>query len=691
MKEFIKKRYPILLFIILLFGISYYYDYHEIILKKPQSVHKWRQSDCASIALNYYQNGMHFFKPTVHNLTSDGGTTGYCCTSEIPILYYFIAVLYKIFGYHDFIYRIINTLIFFSGLFFLFKILHHLLKNTFWAISLTILFFTSPVLIFYANNYLTNSSALAFSFIGWYYFMNYYEGEKSRDLKLSMIFFLLAGACKVTALISLLAITGIFLLEQGKIIRFKSSGKLFKKPLGFLSYVIIILIIVGGWILYASHYNKIHDCTYFSTTIFPFWGLNYEGLINVIDNVIKIWLPDYFHKSVLIFLLLCFLIIIINNKKVDRLLYFVIIFLLILGATYISLQYWTFHDHDYYIINLYIFPVIIVVSAFDLMKRNFCKILNSVITKIMFLIFIVFNIYYAKGRIYERYHGWMNDYSENIDIYEIEPYLRQIGIQPTDTIISLPDWSNSSLYLMNRKGWTEYTDARLNRGEPVYYNRDSTGIQKSINNGAKYLIINGIEELIKRSYLRSFTSNLIGKYNNTLIFELNSTVHNFSLEKRAIKEKLFSDAETISADKKYYKVTDSNKIFENGITRNDEHAFSGSYSVKLDKENPYGMTIRFKDAIPGESFIISVWRKKNKENKGVIIASESSSDYYNNKNIIVADSIGWEKLTKEFFVSQKMDGKEIAIYLYNPGDYPVFFDDFEIIRFNSYHFNHFSQ
>src|SRR3972149_5808757 len=110
-----KKNYSSLLFILALLCVSFFYNYHEIVFKRPQSVHKWRQSDCASIALNYYQNGMDFFHPETHNLTSDGGTTGKCQTSEIPILYYSVAILYTIFGYHDFIFRLVNTLLFFLG------------------------------------------------------------------------------------------------------------------------------------------------------------------------------------------------------------------------------------------------------------------------------------------------------------------------------------------------------------------------------------------------------------------------------------------------------------------------------------------------------------------------------------------------------------------------------------------------
>lgn len=162
-----KSVYKSLIFIVLLLTLAMYYHYDEILLKRPQSTHKWRQTDCASLALNYYQNGMKFFTPETHNLTSDGGTSGKAATSEVPLLYFFVALLYKIFGYHEYIYRLLNTAIFLSGLFYLHKIFRLFISDAFWSIGFALIFFTSPVLVFYGNNFLTNSSALALSIIGW--------------------------------------------------------------------------------------------------------------------------------------------------------------------------------------------------------------------------------------------------------------------------------------------------------------------------------------------------------------------------------------------------------------------------------------------------------------------------------------------------------------------------------------------
>src|ERR1700740_1225362 len=364
-----KNKYTSLLFIIILLAVSFFYKYQEIVFKKPQSIHKWRQSDCASIALNYYQDGMHFFHPETNNLTSDGGTTGKCCTSEVPILYYSVACFYKVFGHHDYIYRILNILIFFSGLFFLYKLLYYVLKDIFWSISITLLFFTSPVLVFYGNNFLTNSSALAFSIIAWYFFIRFLFESKQKWFYVAILCFFIAAAFKITALFSIIAITGIYILEIFNLGKFNEGAKLFKQPKRFIIPILSVFTLIGAWVIYANAYNKQHGCSYFSTTIFPIWSLDKGEIREIAIHIKDMWLDQYFHKSVLLVIICSFIFIIFSFKKNCKFLIYCIIFIFIEEIIYVLFEFWTFSDHDYYTIEMYILPILILVSAFDILKR----------------------------------------------------------------------------------------------------------------------------------------------------------------------------------------------------------------------------------------------------------------------------------------------------------------------------------
>jgi hypothetical protein len=501
-----------------------------------------------------------------------------------------------------------------------------------------------------------------------------------------MVVFLIAAAFKVTALFSLFALAGIFVLEQAGLIKLKENEKLIHKPARFSILVLSLFLIIGTWLVYASHFNQKHACYYFSTTIFPIWNLDKDGIYGVLDNIRNIWLDQYFHMSVLIFLAACFVFNVFSFRKSNKMLLFSIFFILAEVFAYVILQFWTFADHDYYTIDIYILPVLIVISTFDILKRNYNKIFSSLIVKITFALFLLFNIYYAWQKINDRYDGWMNDYPKNKDMYTITPYLRSIGIMPTDTVISIPDISHVSLYLMNQKGWTEYTDEHFGKGKQVYYNRDSAGIQRSVEKGAKYLILNGIEELYDKPYLQSFCSNLAGRYQNVLIFNLRDKKINFNSKEKTVNQIYTCNAESLSNDQhSFLSNSDSAVLFQNGDTRSDEFARSGKYSSKLSESSPYGMTIKLNGLKYGESFEINVWRKKDdKSNGGIVASANSKTPYYNTDyKVVNADSAGWEKLTLNIYVSDDLVKQELTVYVYNPGSKPQYFDDFEIIRYKS--------
>ncbi|KPK87552.1 MAG: hypothetical protein AMS27_02335 [Bacteroides sp. SM23_62_1] len=676
------------IFIFTLFIIAWYFNYPEILLKKPQSIHFPRQADCASLALNYYQSDMDFFHPEIHNLTSDDGTSGKCAPSELPFLYYLVAILYKMFGYHDFIYRIINTLIFFLGLFYFFRLLYVLLNDIFWSVSLPLILLSSPVIAYYANNYLTNTSALAFVIMAWFYFINYYIHGQHKNLYLSALFFFLAGAFKITGLFSLLSLAIIFTLEGLNIIRCHQDGRRIfgnglKRIIPYIPGVIIIFL----WIVYAHRYNQIHDCYYFSTRSFPIWDMNTEATRNVIKAVVKIWFTQYFSIWIYFFLIILFIYMLVNRLSAHPLLFYTIMFLIPIVLLYVLMQFFMLKDHDYYTINIYILPIFIIISSFSLMKQKHYRLFKSLILKSLFFCFVIYHLWYAKSKLDERYNNKENIYYMLHDYYEITPFLEQNGILLKDTVISISGETQLPLYLMNRKGWIEHIETQFGEGEKILYNRDSTGIQHSIDKGAKYMIVRDLEELIVKPYLQSYATNLVGRFNKIHIFDLVNKNPNFTIPERKILQSILCDAEQVTNDSKDYLSFSDSLLFEFGITQSDETSWSGKYSAKLNPSHPFGMTITLPQVKTGESFAIEV-KYSGVPEKGLIIASALTSDvFYYNENTIIPDTVpGWYNISAEFFVPGEMDGKEMKIYLWYTGNDSAYFDDFKITRYSSYSF-----
>src|SRR5438477_3947055 len=107
-----KKSSLIFWFVLLLLFLIY--NYYSILFFRPASMHQWGQCDRASIALNYYQEKEGFLNPKVNNL--DGDCTGKG-VSEMPVIQYISAQFYKVFGFHEWIYRLIELIILSGGLY----------------------------------------------------------------------------------------------------------------------------------------------------------------------------------------------------------------------------------------------------------------------------------------------------------------------------------------------------------------------------------------------------------------------------------------------------------------------------------------------------------------------------------------------------------------------------------------------
>lgn len=626
---------------------------------------------------------MNFFHPQIHLLVSDNGTSGYCATSEIPIYYYAIALLYKLFGVNEFLIRLINLLIFFGGLYYLFRLLYKVLKDYFWSFVLSILMFTSPLLVYYANNYLTNISALSLGIIGFYHFYSWSENKRTSSLYYSAVFYLLAGTFKITGLFMVFTIIFYFIVERIRFIPWnRSRPKTFDKGLIHLLPFLVVVLVIISWVIYSRTYNSVHNSTHFSTTVFPVWNYDLEGIRGILEGVRKLWLTSYFNKYTIILIALLGLSIVFNYKYINPFLLVITVLLLPIIILFIMLQFWTFREHDYYTINMYILVVMILTSSFNGLLNRFPAVFSNSFTKAVFALFLLMNIVYARQEYKKRYSGWMNENSEFLAFREIREKLPEFGIHPDDTVICLPGGSQLALYLLDMNGWTAYVDARFGRDKPIYYNHDSTGIRESISRGARYLFVMGIEEIYRKPYLMDFTGSFAGKYKNILVFDLLSETNNFDIPGRELKLYLSCDMENLSAGNKYFLTSNDSVLLDFGKSQTEEMAFGGRYSSKLSADNAFSLTTKFEKVTAGESFTISSWVYDPKDHCGIIASGDDPDEFYYSRRVIeVEDSLGWRKIEIDFFVPQEIHGKSLNIYMYYPGTDSVYVDDFEIQYF----------
>lgn len=522
--NFLKK--PNVLFVVAFLLISFSYNYLEIFKMYPHSLHTWRQADCLSITLNYYQHGMNFLEPEIHNLISDDNTSGKTI-GEFPILYYFIALLWKIFGIHLWIYRLVGLLVVFWGLFSLFKITSYFLKDNFWAMWLPMILFTSPIFADYGISFLTNVTAFSLVLVAFRYIQLYYAENKTSKLYIAMLFFLLAGLLKTSSLISFVFLLVIFVGER---IPFMNRDKafLFKK---FSAIIPMILVFIGmlTWYSYAESFNNIHKGRYTFNNLWPIWEMSRERIYEFLHAIRTSMAFLVFNIYTLMLFLIMFVVVMFTPRKSSGFFYYGLIILLAGSFIYSLFWFQALSIHDYYYIDLLFFIMFVPFSFLVFMKKNYETVLQSGILKVVFALFLLFNIYYTRQVLELRYFPkadksysiipsqemknllkWIDgNYNEHVKALEnIKPYLLSIGVKQEDKVISIPDQSfNITLFLMNQTGWTEY-------------GHDKTELGKFIPKGAKYLIINDLE-LKNEEYLKPFLHNKIGIYKNVEIYRLN--------------------------------------------------------------------------------------------------------------------------------------------------------------------------
>jgi 4-amino-4-deoxy-L-arabinose transferase-like glycosyltransferase len=459
--------------------------------------------------MNYFQDNNPFLQPSVHNLGSDG--TGKS-VSEFPLLYYAIGQLWKIFGHHEFIYRFLVLLFFFFGLLSLHKLIENILKDSILALIFTLLLFSSPTLVFYANNFLMNIPAFSLALIGLYFFFRFTETSKNRYFYLFALSYALAGLLKITSLLSFVAIFGLFLLELSGV-QMMQEKKIFQHPKKQLLLFLLVFCIQILWYWYAVSYDRRYNGGFFLLGILPIWDFSLAQIKTTLEGINNQIMVTHFLKITPSALLIMFILIIIFYKKIDKKL-FVLTILCSIGVVLMVLLFFQVLDsHDYYAIDLFIIVPFISLSFLTGLKNNFNNIYTSVLFRVMLVIILCYNVDFARSRMISRYDpgGWEDDlFVKYVGTFcEIKPYLHSIGIKENDRVWSMSDNSiNISLYLMNQKGWTNY-------GVDTH----PANVDKIKKLGAKYLVIYNKEDYSNKD-IQPYIKHKIGEYKNVDIYRL---------------------------------------------------------------------------------------------------------------------------------------------------------------------------
>jgi hypothetical protein len=193
-----------------LFAIVAAIFYLPYLSELPTSIHTWAQSDRLSLAINFYDYGFHLFTPRTSSLVSIGGITGV----EFPIQAYLAALGGLVFGRGSIVtlYRLLNVVTVAVGFYYMFRLIYERTGNFAAAMVPGAFLLASPFFAFYAGSFMPDPFSLSLSFIGYYYWMRFFDDRRFSDLRWAMLLLTLAGLVKTTTALHFGTVVGFTVL-----------------------------------------------------------------------------------------------------------------------------------------------------------------------------------------------------------------------------------------------------------------------------------------------------------------------------------------------------------------------------------------------------------------------------------------------------------------------------------------------
>jgi hypothetical protein len=162
-----EKRHQMLLALILLtaFLCRLYHIDHP-----PVDYHNWRQTQTLMVARNFAEGDMNLFRPSIDWRTTDGPTdNGTVGGTELQIVPWLTALLYRLFGIHHWVGRVVPIFFSLLGLFYFHRLVARFFDSTSATLG-TLLLSVSPMYLFFGRVQMPEPFVFALSFAALFYF-----------------------------------------------------------------------------------------------------------------------------------------------------------------------------------------------------------------------------------------------------------------------------------------------------------------------------------------------------------------------------------------------------------------------------------------------------------------------------------------------------------------------------------------
>lgn len=508
------------------------YEAGRVLHLRPQPHHLWRQSDCISLAWNYYDTTWNILEPAVFHQFSDGGASGRTA-GEFPLLYWVVGMVWRITGPSEFIYRLIVLLLHFAGSLALFDTVRRLTRNSFLAAITPLLLFTSPAVVYFSIAFLTDVPALDMALIGCWYAVRHMQERRARLWSWAVFFFTLGMLLKVTAGISYLAICGVLVVETLFPSVRRSGHTWFADRRHAWLAVAAGFAALMAWYVYADHYNALHGGKYTFNNIWPIWHMAPDAVKWAWEVASDIVVFQVFDSTVWAAVAVSLVVLFFNMRALPWRGWMVLVLMVLGTAAYLILWFNCLqHGHDYYFLNPSITPMAVLVAGMWVLAHRYPEIASARWMRITLIALLGYNTLYAANNMQMRYdtsgqlgrkvlwplyHDAELAFWNNMgwwgmdDLVAIGPELRRMGVRPDDKVYYPDDHAiNSALVLMGQRGWTAYDKPGI---------RQDSLIEGMKRNGLRYLVLSDpkwYSDTVVGTYLR----HPIGLVGHTGVFDL---------------------------------------------------------------------------------------------------------------------------------------------------------------------------
>jgi hypothetical protein len=473
-----KPRSPVratLVFAAAVLAMAVVYDYPRVASLGPMSRHYWRQADGASLARCYFEQGMSFFEPQVHNVV--GGD--HHAVGEFPALYYAVAALYHLFGPGDGVFRVFNFVVLLTGLFLYFRLLLAQVDPCL-ALAPPLLLLGSALLAFYGFGFLPNTTALGLVLSAAFLYFRFIDTQRLGWFYGAAATAASAGLLKPSFVIAPLALFGAGILAQALIREERWSGHVPRWP-----HLLVAAGLVAGasaiWIAWARQYNEQHGSHLFLLDVKPFWDSTGEQ-VAATWRALSRWRRFYLHGPAFTVFASLSLLLLCLPRRVPIVAYLTLWLTLLGSGIFFALFFGQLAAHDYYLIDL--MPLAALVFglgswvANGLVRNRTQRAILAVVLAVVVIAGVrhtdrVLDRFYAVGS--KRMRPVLVRMNEKA---ALRSFLGERDLAYPDLAVVVGDPSpNSALYYLNLRGWVE--NRRL----------DAQDLERFAEAGAKALVV----------------------------------------------------------------------------------------------------------------------------------------------------------------------------------------------------------